>query len=630
MKLDFKHSKAYNTLGHRADSGGPVFVGKEEIYLEKELYAGRFEEVISASLDNPNYHLIASDFPWILASLSFLGRHEELIGFYRLQEKLNLSPSQDCLSRFFYGLSFCRRREFQKSRQLFMQNFLRYKSSTDSLIRFYIYQGLAFFRYSTGFLEEAKYWSLRALSESSSSLNLFASVLAHELLGHTLCNLGFLSEGFKKLEIATKKSQMLGRGAIESAAQAVLTLYRSSFALSSAENLMSELSLALEKIKHSESYSKASLSLEIAHLRILMGDLKEAKTTLDKISHLIYEVNNPYLEIKYNLNLAYLMYLEGELSMAQVLLKASIDKAREKFHLALLVKAQGLLYKIFVESEKQELAQTLLLDLERNTLRNGSNVAKRILARQRFKSLEKIKAGEDLMGDMIDKIKASPQIAISEILNSGYYLFLSQVLNVKSQDKILYFDIRYKFITIFNKGSVYQTEQCYTEFSRKLLSLLGSVDHLDKEVFVREIWDQAYDPIRHDGLIYSLVNRTRKLLGPYAQWLENSEEGYYLSSGVKVNFHSQVEQVKFEQQEHIISDKPLATTLRSKTFLTSRQLEILNLLKVNPHLSTRVLVEHFQVSEATASRDLAKLHDDGYLNKHGKGRATVFDLKELS
>lgn len=628
MKLDFEHSKAYNTVGYKSAVGVPVFVGTDEIYLEKELYAGRFEEVISASIDNPNYHLRAADFPWILASLSFLGRHEELIGFYRLQEKINLNPVQDCLSRFFYGLSFCRRREFKKSRELFVQNYLRYKRSTDSVIKFYLFQGLAFFRYSTGFLEEARFWSLRALTESSTSLNLFASVLAHELLGHILCNLGFLSEGFKKLEIANKKSQMLGRGAIESAAGSVLALYRSSFALSSAENLMSELSLAQEKIKHSESYTKASLSLEMSHLRILMGDLKEAKSTLDKISHLIYEVNNPYLEIKYNLNLAYLMYLEGELSMAQVLLKASIDKAKEKFHLALLVKAQGLLYRIFIESDKLESAQNLHIELERNTLRNGSNVSKRILGRQGLIPFDKVKAGEDLMGDMIDKIKVSPQIAISEILNSGYYIFLTQVFSIKAQDKILYFDIRYRYITIFCKGSVYQTEQCYTEFSRKLLSLLAHAQHLNKDVFVREIWDQNYDPIRHDGLIYSLVNRTRKLLGPYAHWLENSEEGYFLTANVKVNFYSLGEQKQSEQAEPGVSAKSLTGVIKTKTFLTSRQLEILNLLKVNPYLTTRLLVEQFQVSEATASRDLAKLHIDGYLNKLGKGRATVFELKE--
>ncbi len=598
---------------------------KEANYIEKELYAGRFDEVVSASIDNPNYKLNSRDYPWILAALSFLGRYEELEGFYKLKAKLALDSLEDCVSQFFYALSFSRRREFKKARGLFLQNFYTHKRSSDSLVRFYLFQGLAFFRYSTGYLANARAWSQKAMSEASSSLNLFASVLAHELCGHILCNQGFLSEGFKKLEIAEKKSQSLGRGAIESAASTVKTLYRASFGLNSLAEIQSELSFALGRLKHSESYSRASILLEMGHNKILMGNLREAKRSLDEIGHLIYEVNNPYLEIKYNLYLSYLMYLEGDFSMAQVLLKSSIDKAREKFHLALLVKAQGLLYRIFKESNKLEFAEKLLVELKSNTSKNGSILSVRMLEREHKKRAEGINAGEDLLGDLLDKVKLSPITSLSQVFESGHLIFLRDIFNINSQDKIIFFDIRYRFITLFEKGSVFQSENSYTEFSRKLLSLLDSEKLVSKETLVRGIWDQEYDPLRHDGLIYSLINRTRKLLGEKSSWLENSEEGYFLGQGVKVLYYSEAAtsptEVKVVPQS--LKNKGLV-----KSLLTSRQQEILNLFNSQAYLNTRLLVEQFQVSEATASRDLAKLYQDGYLSKQGSGRSTIYELRE--
>lgn len=59
--------------------------------------------------------------------------------------------------------------------------------------------------------------------------------------------------------------------------------------------------------------------------------------------------------------------------------------------------------------------------------------------------------------------------------------------------------------------------------------------------------------------------------------------------------------------------------------LTKRQKEILSILD-NPdiHLTNRDVVEHFRVSQVTASRELSKMHTKGFIFRRGHGRSVYY------
>lgn len=312
--------------------------------FEEHLYKGHYEELCSASVDNPNYVLKGPDLPWIIGGLGFIGRYEESEALFKLKDKFKLNELQIACCRFFLGISNCRQGELKISRKYFVQNYFLTLKNKEPLLLFYVYQGIAFYRYSTGYFEQAHYWSKKALEAALGSFNLYASILAYELLGHVLLQLGFVNEGFKKLNIANIKSEALGEGVIKSVTTSVINLYSSTFGTVGAPELKNRLNVSISNCLHDESYMKASLNIELAKVTFLSGDLYEAKKILDIVSPLVYEIKNPYLEIKYNFSLANILYHKGDYQTAQALLNSCLEQSST--HLDLLIKNQGLLYKI--------------------------------------------------------------------------------------------------------------------------------------------------------------------------------------------------------------------------------------------------------------------------------------------
>ena len=82
----------------------------------------------------------------------------------------------------------------------------------------------------------------------------------------------------------------------------------------------------------------------------------------------------------------------------------------------------------------------------------------------------------------------------------------------------------------------------------KILLLLAEAPgkEFSKEVLAKEIWDQEYNPLRHDNNIYININRLRKLLEPNpreSRYVMNGSKGYYFNPSMKVNISSRISDV---------------------------------------------------------------------------------------
>ena len=82
----------------------------------------------------------------------------------------------------------------------------------------------------------------------------------------------------------------------------------------------------------------------------------------------------------------------------------------------------------------------------------------------------------------------------------------------------------------------------------KILLLLAETPgkEFSKEVLAKEIWDQEYNPLRHDNNIYININRLRKLLEPNpreSRYVMNGSKGYYFNPSMKVNISSRISDV---------------------------------------------------------------------------------------
>src|SRR5690606_32073744 len=82
----------------------------------------------------------------------------------------------------------------------------------------------------------------------------------------------------------------------------------------------------------------------------------------------------------------------------------------------------------------------------------------------------------------------------------------------------------------------------------RILLLLAEAPgkQFSKEDLAREIWEQEYNPLRHDNNIYININRLRKLIEPNpreSRYIMNGSRGYYMNPAMKMNISSKISDV---------------------------------------------------------------------------------------
>ena len=621
-------------------------MSSENKNLELDIYAWRYSSVLQETIDHPTYELNPIDCPWIIAALSFTGRVTEAEGVFtsRVSE---LSDSQLIVARFFLGLGICREKREQDARRIFLQNLKSFhlfagspgydllSAASKQKLRFFAFQGLAFFRYSSGQFKRASLWSGRSLQAASASLIPYASILAHELSGHILLQLGLVQRGMRHLEIARSKAEVGGLGQLSHAMGSSKRLYRATFGLSDAQSILSELNEGIVRCKFEDSYTLAGLNIQLSHALILTGRLDEALVILERATASVYQVDNPYLESLYNLTLAQIQAKKGALHVALTIAKTSARNEAGRTHLPSLIKSLGLQSQLMSQLDLHREKRVVDGEIRQLTQRTGGHLARRILGRQQAQ-VNLFSRGEDPLGDLIDDVHAEKPGVMTDILKSGWLDLLNKALKILPTEQVIYFDIEPGAVTIFKFGNVYHKLDGSTDLIRKTLIVLNQYREINKEQFTQKIWAQEYNPLRHDNLIYGLIARTRKLLSPYQNVIEATDQGYRLNDGLTVRFHknnlratdllSQDEKNEFEKGARKGKEpiEGLSASSDSLSLLSLRQIQILEWSDSGKAIEAKDLVDGLTISDATATRDLGKLVELGFLVRRGSGRATYY------
>jgi len=125
------------------------------------------------------------------------------------------------------------------------------------------------------------------------------------------------------------------------------------------------------------------------------------------------------------------------------------------------------------------------------------------------------------------------------------------------------------------------------------------VEGLAKESLAEKVWQQKYDPLVHDSLIYTTVNRLRDFVA-----VESVRGAYRLPPSWKI--------------------ATLASGDLGADRLSSRQQTILKAAAAQKLLQRHDIVGLIQVSERTALRELSQLVALGFLEKLGSGRGVSY------
>jgi len=554
--------------------------------------------------------------PYIVAACAFKGDHHFARRVYKEYRK-EFNERDLVFANFHLGISLTRTSHYHEAKEVFIENWRKRKSRKLSEIeRFFIYQGLSFFRFFFSNHSSSLYFARVAeeelLKKRSAPPLLFS--LVNDLIAHNFFQLGRPAKGETFLKKAIKKTKEGELKILNEEFKASLVIYKSQYS-KDAEYHIKSLKKILSKTSESNDYTRSELVLQISKLFFLMGAYNDAREFLIKNFNTIYKNDNKRKVAKLNTLLAQLLLPKGQFIEAISLLKVAKSNLSQDVDFNLLAPILGI-EKLVLESLGQN-TQEQREQLERLLDKTDKGVLKQIHSREGKKPLFN---EEDQLGILFDKVCLRDSSVLDEIIDNELLHLASMYFSPFEKKSNLVVHPKNIGIFLFSEDEVLYRPGKVSKNQYQFLKLL-STGPQTKEMLVRNIWGySSYDPFRHDHLVYTLVRRLRVLLGPRKDWIQASEDQYTLEREVAVVLNSGTEKSNVLQvnKERILSSFP--------EDINFRQIQILE-GAINDFFSAYDVAEFFKTTRMTSYRDLDDLVKRDLLIKRGRGRGTRYVLR---
>jgi len=602
--------------------------------IEQLFYQGRYQDVLEKTYDDQT-GIQTQHMPFIIGSLSFLGRAEEAEALFHAKQK-SLSAVEKSYGHFFLSLAWTRRSQYQKARKHLKENQLLDQSEKfkNQQIRFLVCQGISFFLFYFAKFQKSLGWSQRSLNAAMAEDNLWMKALSLDLLANNLIQTGHIFEGLSHFQQAIKFSKSLQNQALIQAIEISHLIFRCEYGIEIDESFK-ELQTKYETFSLRDSFSKANLGLELSRQLTLRGRYKETLDVLNQISSGVYQSQNRRQEARLNLRWAECYFQKNELSTALHYIRSGqrslehVDKTYKMQFLGLEIKAyKNLTPQLDITSQQLQLQQ---LSEKFKTVVN-ENMQQRHSGKR-----SALESEEDQIHLLLQQAGQSDETAIKIILKTGFYSWIPRFLNISRGENYILLNLESKSLTCLDKNLIDHKPNELSSLNYKILKLLTN-NFKTKEQIVETIWGYQYDPLRHDSLIYSAFSSLRKILDKHAYFLETSETGYQIKAQVlEVNPHEQTAkksehaEVSKHQSVNFTIDTP---DTKMKVFLklglNPRQIQIIQYLEKNQFIAVKNVQDFFTVSEITANRDLRSLTEAKLVLRIGQGRATRYTLNQFS
>jgi len=580
--------------------------------IEALFYGGRHREVLAASVDSAAGDYDEAAVPFIVGSLVFSGRADEAATIFRAWERTAHQPAlaELAAARFFLCVAECRAGRYLAAERLCAATLSDVKGREDPRLRFYLHQGVGLVRHFTGRIASARRHASRARRHALESRFPYGRMLALDLLGHALVQLGRVMAGLTALEQAVQLSETIGLRELSMTTRSAMVAYRALFGGNST-SAVTDLVAHLERLGDADRYSRRLVLTELARTHAYRGEARAALSALDEAERVALPDGDRRAKVKLYLARALLLGLaRGE------------DAASEWLqHAAALVDANddaALLVELaFHEYVVAPSAFSLRSPSSLRGLASKTGLARaEALAVAAF-ALAPGPPNEDRFAELLRLVRrGSP--GLDPLLAAGFLGLLPTAMGRPPGTRI-YVDRGRGFVAIEDHGNVKHAELP----SDAVLDLLRAVAHgpRTKEELIRDVWRlNAYRPQQHDSVVHTAISRLRSVLEPCSSWVQATPAGYSLASGVELVETTGAGDICVATSAPLPTPdgKPDPRRALVLARITSRE------------ASTGEIAKLLGVSELTARRLLVSLLDEGSIERIGSGPKTRYVRRALT
>jgi tetratricopeptide (TPR) repeat protein len=597
-------------------------VGRET-EISELLGRGAYAEIVARTVDAKDARIEPRDLAWVIGALMFVGRLDDATLLYAGSER-RLTHEAHVASRFFLSVGNTRVSRYGEARRLVAENLLALRSrAMTPRARFFAWQGAAFFRYFGCRFGLAARNARRAWDAAFLGSYHYGQMLAAELMGYALVRSGEVSLGLRRLEDSVQIGGRLGNAQIREVFAISSAALRAQHGIDGDAGLLALETLAAT-LDPQNDYSLASLHIELARQYAIRGRLGAAEGFLDRAARFIFASRHRRQKATLHHRYAYLRFLAGHFSESLALLEKAQAEVDPAVDLSIELEILGLRLAV-LEARDGAAPDDLVRRVEQLTLRSGTGIGRRILARRRGEHPSGAH-GDDPVGDVKDlaaKGAAADADDVLRIVRSGLLTFLRETTTLRPGENAVYFDLVPGTLLVVDNGSV-DYDDTGVSHTLKILAKLLSRGRASKKDLVEQIWGYDYHPLRHDQLLYSVTARLRRLLGARAEWLVAEDGGYAFVPGLRITVHEHVERAGGAAAPAPVRSTPREPVAVLDDALNRRQLLIMAALVRESFIDVATCVKRFEVSRVTALRDLQELCGRGLVRRVGRARATAY------
>jgi hypothetical protein len=609
-------------------------------HISELFYSAQCSKILELTIDSAGYENDVTVSHFVIGSLTFLGRIDDALALWK-RDKKKLGSCEQALCHFVLGIGLIRVSRYDEGKQFigmnlrFMRSSSKDQKSEAEIIAFYAMQGMAFYRYFQCRYLSALFFAQKAWSNSFSQNFSFGQALAADLKGHALIRVGQVAQGLNILEKAGKIAKKIGNGGLLDNIVSSISYYHATFGLNEGNAVAAQKAM-IASLKGEDNFSLVAAKTELARQLTLIGDLDNAEKELNHAARVVLVSGNRRQKITVKHRLAFTYYLKGQQEECLRLLLEAEEELDRNFDLHLLLMIEGLRLKSTKDKNSAafKITEKIVSEL---TVKTGVGIGRNILWRDTGEG-EPTMPGDDPLGDLKHLTRRgfpAPFADIEKLVSAGLLVFLPEIMPFQLGSRVICVDLIPGQLFIFDRGNVFKSP---VRVSGLLKSLIVSLARGGKQKpeLVETIWGFNYHAIRHDPMLYALINRLRRVMDKRNGWLEIDGGVYQFAEDVKVFFYEHTDLplnlrhgFKSKTDNSAFSDTSEETDLEARetslqSNLNHRQMAILSTLDQQKYINAAQCAGLYDVSKVTATRDLTELWKIGLIGRIGKGRATRY------
>lgn len=580
--------------------------------IANAFYAGNYAAVLAATVDAKTA-TTADDLAFAVGALCFVGRVEEAEAVYDGWLARGLSDVRTLVAcHFFLGLASARGGHFARSHAWLVTKNVALRHAADAWARALVFQGLACQRYFTGRLEAAERNALRALRAGHEAQFAYAVMLATDLRGHALIQLGRLERGTAVLSQNRQQANKLGLTQNVFAIDCAIATYAAAFRPTTES--LARLDVLLKKKAH-DSYSQRALLNERAVLLAMRGERRAALEALALSDAQALRGDTRRAKVGNLLaRLRVMRFTHGLDALRPLVAQAlALTDASE-----LAFRAKALAFFVLCSGDRAAEEELRAL-----AAKSDSYVAAAALAELVPGGDQLDPFAEDQLTPILRGVHHRDERVIERVLELGLFGLLPEVFGLTPGERVIVLGRQDLVIVEGAEGIVVQRHPPRWVFA--LLSILASGE-ASKERLAARLWGRhEYHPLRHDPPVRTTIHRLRTFLSPYGGFVRMGEGGYELAVPLQVIGSAPVSQ----QREAPLWEQDEAPSLtsaapRNEPRRRSHEDVVLEKLSELEHATVTELALALDTSVSTVLRTLRQLVAARRVKRTGKARATRY------